>query len=290
MSILESGLLGLIQGLAEFLPISSSGHLNLLQTFFQTNLTHQLLFNILLHVGTLVAVAIVFWRDWMEMLRHPIKNPTLFLLIAASLPALFAKVLFGDQLDYAETHNTLLGVCFLLTGLLLMLTQWLSRRNQKARREKDTVGYKEAIAMGCMQAVGMLPGVSRSGSTIFGGVATRLNRETAAKFSFMMSAPAIVASLLSEGYGALKTGGLGQMDLPATLVGMVVAGVSGYFAIRFMLKLISKISLNWFALYVVALGILVILLQATGVMPDAAAQAPAALSRIAGGTIGVSPL
>ncbi len=272
MSITVAIILGLVQGLAEFLPISSSGHLNLIQALFGVDVEHQLLFNLLLHAGTLIAVLIVFWRDWVQMIFHPIKNKTLLLLFIASLPALAAKLLFDDALDYYETHNTLLGVCFLITGLMLVITQWLSQKREIAGNAKNKVGFFEAIVMGCLQAVGMLPGISRSGSTIFGGVSARLDRQTAAKFSFMMSMPAIVAGLLSEGKTALETGGIQfGTDLPAVLIGMVVAGVSGYLAIRFFLKLISKASLNWFALYVVLLGILVIVLQLTGVITDAPA-------------------
>lgn len=278
MSILLAALLGLIQGLAEFLPISSSGHLNLFQALFDVDLEHQLLFNILLHMGSLIAVLAVFWKDWLHMLLHPIKDKTLLLLFIASLPALAAAVLLGDTLDYLETHNNLLGVCFLLTGLLLMLTQWLSVRNRRRQAERGDVGVLHALAMGTMQVVGMLPGISRSGSTIFGGVASGLTRESAARFSFMMSLPAIVASFLKEGYDAVKGGALQQTgDWPAIIVGMVVAGVSGYLAIRFMLRIIARISLNWFALYVIVLGILVIVLQATGLMsgmPVHAAVAP----------------
>ena len=278
MSILEAVLLGLFQGLAEFLPISSSGHLNLLQALFGVNVEHQLLFNILLHVGTLVAVLIVFWKDWLNMLLHPIKDRTLLLLFIASLPALIAKVIFDAPLDYLETHNDILGVCFLITGLMLVLTQKLSQKNAKRRQEKHKVGFMVAIAMGCLQAVGMLPGVSRSGSTIFGGVAAGLNRETAAKFSFMMSAPAIVAGMLSEGMDAIQQGVSFGNDLPAILLGMLVAFVSGYLAIRYFMKLISRVSLNGFAIYVIALGVLVIVLQLMGVMTDApAAQALAAV-------------
>ena len=274
----NAALLGLVQGLAEFLPVSSSGHLNLLQALFGLDIEHQLLFNILLHVGTLVAVAIVFWRDWWDMLRHPIRNKTLLLLFLASMPALAAKLLFGDQLDYSETHNVLLGACFLFTGLLLLLTQWLAKRHQRIGAEEHQVGVLHALIMGVMQAIGMLPGISRSGSTIFGGVAAKLDRETAAKFSFMMSAPAILAGMLSEGKDVLTSGaGLSGINLPAVLVGMAVAGVSGYLAIRFMLKLISKISLGWFALYVIALDILVIALQSTGRLADPVE--PAVISR-----------
>lgn len=272
MSIFEGAFLGLLQGLAEFLPISSSGHLNLMQALFGVEMEHQLLFNILLHVATLAAVGIFFWKDWIDMILHPIRNRTLLLLFIASMPALAAKILFDNQLDYVETHNDFLGVCFLLTGLLLLLTQVLSRKNAESHAEKNKVGVGEALAMGCLQAVGMLPGVSRSGSTIFGGVAVKLNRETAAKFSFMMSAPAIVAGMLSEGVDAIQSGVSFGSDLPAIIVGMVVAFISGYLAIRFFMKLISRVSLNGFALYMTLLGILTIILQATGHLDGAAAQ------------------
>ncbi len=279
MSILEGALLGLLQGLAEFLPISSSGHLNLFQALLHTDLENQLLFNILLHVGTLIAVAVVFWKDWMDMLLHPIKNRTLVLLFVASLPALVAKILFDQQLDYAETSITLLGVCFLITGAMLVLTQVMSRRQEAAGITKEKVGFLEAIVMGCLQAIGMLPGISRSGSTIFGGVCARVDREAAAKFSFMMSAPAIVGGLLSEGKDALENGISFGSDLPAIIVGMVVAAIVGYLSIRFFMKLISKATLNGFALYVTIVGIVTIILQAMGVLSDPAA-ADAAIAAI----------
>ena len=272
MSVLLAAFLGLVQGLAEFLPISSSGHLNLMQALFGVEVEHQLLFNILLHVGTLAAVAIVFWKDWLHMVLHPIKDKTLLLLFIASLPALAGKILFGGPLDYVETHNDLLGVCFLLTGLMLLLTQTLSCRNAAKHVEKKRVGVLEALVMGLLQAVGMLPGVSRSGSTIFGGVCAGLTRETAAKFSFMMSAPAIVGGLLSEGMDVLQGGASFGSDLPAILVGMLVAFVSGYLSIRFFLKLISRATLNGFALYMTVLGVVTIILQLTGVL-DAASDA-----------------
>lgn len=281
MSILTAALLGLIQGLAEFIPVSSSGHLNLLQALFHIDSQNQLLFNILLHIGTLIPVLIVFWKDWLAMLLHPIKNPTLLLLIIASLPALVGKVLFDKQLDMLETQNALLGVSFLFTGLVLILTQWASNRNSRLAQETGEVRVPNALAMGVMQAIAMLPGVSRSGSTIFGGVASKLDRQTAARFSFMMSMPAIVASFLSEGYRAVKDGTLSQTGDPAAIaVGVVVAGVSGYLAIRFMLRIITKISLYWFALYVILLGILVIFLQSTGVMTDAPETAATALRAV----------
>ncbi len=262
MGIGKASILGLVQGLAEFLPVSSSGHLNLLESLLNVDLERQLLFNILLHLGTLVAVLAVFWREWLHMILHPIKDKTLLLLVLASIPALIAKIVLDDQLMVLINGNALLGVGFLFTGLLLALTQWFSQRRVQADAPEKPVGVVHALAMGCMQAVGILPGVSRSGSTIFGGVASGLDRKAAARFSFMMSMPAIVGSFLSEGYDAYKAGAFSAMtDLPAILVGMAVAAVSGYLAIRFFLRIITKTSLNWFALYVVVLGFVVIYLQ-----------------------------
>ena len=267
MSVLKASILGLAQGLSEFLPISSSGHLNLLEILLKVDLEHQLLFNILLHIGTLIAVLAVFWREFLHMILHPVKDKTLLLLIFASLPALAAKLMLGDTLTELGTSNALLGVSFLFTGLLLVLAQWISQRYEKAGKQTQQVSAVQAFVMGLLQAVGILPGVSRSGATIFGGLASGLDRRTAAKFSFMMSMPAILGSFLSEGYDAYKAGAFSQNgEWVAILIGMAVAAISGYLAIRFFLRIIAKVSLNWFALYVVLLGIAVIFMQGVGIL------------------------
>ena len=129
--------------------------------------------------------------------------------------------------------------------------------------------------MGVMQAIALLPGVSRSGSTLTGGVASGLNRRSAAKFAFMMSAPAILGSLLFEGKDAIENGYMSQLALVPTIVGVVVAAISGYLAIRFMLRLINKVSLNWFALYVALLGLVILCLQLAGCPGLPAFQMPA---------------
>ena len=265
MDVIKAAILGLTQGLAEFLPISSSGHLNLLEMLLRVDLEQQLLFNILLHVGTLVAVVAVFWRDWLHMIAHPIRDKTLLLLVIASLPALAVKLLFDDALTGVVEGSAYIGMSFLFTGLLLSLTQLLSQRAQRQQAQTKPVGVVQAFIMGCLQAVAILPGVSRSGSTIFGGVASGLDRKAAARFSFMMSMPAILGSFVSEGYDAYKAGTFSQAwNWSVVLVGMAVAAVSGYLAIRFFLWVINKISLYWFALYVVLLGIAVIFMQGMG--------------------------
>lgn len=257
-------LLGIIQGLTEFLPVSSSGHLVLFQRIMGMPQTG-LLLEILLHIGTLVAVIIVFWDDWLMMLRHPIKNRTVRLLIVATLPAVIVTLLLGDWLD-ALFGGWFLGYSFLITSALLLASGWLAKRSgstgRKLRTNVDELRYQQALAMGCMQAVAIVPGISRSGATIVGGLASGVVRRTAAKFSFMMSAIATLGSLVFKLRDLVEAGGaVFEGGFAAALLGMLAAAVSGYLAIRWMLSLISRMDLKWFGLYTAILGVLVLLDQ-----------------------------
>ena len=263
MNIIEAALLGLLQGLGEFLPISSSGHLllgrMLLGLTIDESPAYKML-DILLHVGTLIPVIIVFWKDWWAILKNPFKSKTLLLLFIASMPTLVFKVIFDDFIDGCDT-GWFLGVSFLMTAIFLLLSEYVSG---KKVRKTEKPGFFHAIVMGCMQGIALLPGVSRSGSTLAGGLLSGLDRKSAAKFSFMMSAPAIAGALLLEGKDAIENGWIKDLAPVPTLVGVIVACVTGYLAIRFMLKLITKVSLNWFALYVAILGVLFLALQLFG--------------------------
>lgn len=266
MNVFQAAVLGLVQGLAEFLPVSSSGHLILARMLMgisdaEAATGSYIVLDVLLHAGTLLAVLIVFWKDWWGILKNPFRSRLLLLLIVASIPALVVVLLFNDLVEQFFT-GWFLGASFLLTAVFLLVAEWMSGKNI---RRAAKPGMKHAIAMGVMQAVALLPGVSRSGSTMTGGLCTRLERKAAAKFAFMMSAPAILGSLLFEGKDAIEMGYLAELSLVPTVVGMAVAAVSGYLAIRFMLRLIQKISLNWFALYVAVVGVTVLVLQLAGV-------------------------
>ena len=250
MSVLESALLGFIQGLGEFLPISSSGHLLLARIFcgIQTDSPAMKMLDILLHVGTLLPVLIVFRKEWIDMILHPVRNKTLLLLVLASVPTL-AVYLAAKKLFPA------------ITAVFLIICDKLSSGKRKG---SGRVGIFQAVVMGLFQGIGMIPGVSRSGSTILGGVSTGLDKSTAARFSFMMSAPAIVGSLLMEGKDALEAGYIKEISLIPSVVGIIVAAVVGYAAIRFMLRIITRIPLSWFALYLAVIGILFLVLQLSG--------------------------
>ena len=269
MSIVHSALLGLIQGLGEFLPISSSGHLLLARLFLgiQTDAPAMKMLDILLHVGTLIPVIIIFWKDWIRMIAHPIRNRTLLLLIVASIPTLaiylLAKKLFPEVNGFAVFDSGwFLGVSFLISGFFLLLCDQLASR--AGRKPAGKISVFNALIMGIFQGIGMVPGISRSGSTIFGGVSSGLSKTTAAKFSFMMSAPAILGSLVMEGKDALELGYLNEIEPVACAVGVLVAAIVGFLAIRLMLKMIAKVPLSWFALYLALIGIAFLLLQFTG--------------------------
>ncbi len=259
--MLKTILLGIVQGLAEFLPISSSGHLVLLQKLLDMPETG-LLLEILLHVGTLVAVLVVFWRDWAEMLAHPFSNKKVRLLIVATIPAVIVALLFESFLDRIF-GGWFLGVSFLITSVMLFASDYLELRGRMAGKRQHTgvrfMSFKQAAVMGVAQAVAVIPGISRSGSTIVGGMAARVPRKTAAKFSFMMSAIATVGSLVFKFKDLLEMGGAAfEGGTMAAVLGMLAAAITGYLTIRWMLELIQRISLKWFGIYTGILGLLIL--------------------------------
>lgn len=267
MNLLQAIVLGVIQGLAEFLPISSSGHLLLAQSALGIP-EPSLLLTILLHMGTLFAVLAVFWRDWWAMLKNPFKSRVFWMLVLASLPAVVVALLLGDAIDAMFANPSMhwyLGLFFLCTAILLVIAERFARHPKPKGRhgrkqDVEDITTTQALAMGAMQGAAILPGVSRSGSTIVGGMLSGLQRGAATKFSFMMSVPAILGSLVFEAKDLL-TGGEANLFADGwlmILVSVLVAAACGYAAIRWMLHLVRRASLNWFALYVAILGALVL--------------------------------
>lgn len=250
MTIWIALLLGLVQGLCEFLPVSSSGHLVLLHNLFGIE-EGALFFTIMLHVGTLIAVFAVYYKDIWRMLRQPIQKRVGMLLLAL-MPTVVIAILFRDVFEDAYAGG-LLGIGFLLTAVILTL----SDRIGKGGKTTDTMKPLDALGIGLMQGIAILPGVSRSGSTIAGGLFLGLDRQTAADFSFLLSIPAILGSVVFEAPALLK-GGIGNVNWLYVLIGMAAAAVSGYFAIRLMLRLLTGRRLLPFAIYVAILGLLVL--------------------------------
>ncbi len=250
MNVFIAALLGLIQGLCEFLPVSSSGHLVLLQTVFGID-EGALFFDTMLHMGTLVAVFAVFYNKIWALIKKPFQKKVYMLLIATLVTAVMAFLL-RDVFDDAFSGR-FLGFGFLLTALILFLNERFARGS----RGVDEMKIPEALAVGFMQGVAIMPGVSRSGSTIAGARLFGLKKEDAAEFSFILSIPVILGSLIVQipDVAAQGTGGIPWISV---IIGTATAAVSGYFAIRLMLRLIAKKSLMGFSIYVLVLGILVL--------------------------------
>ena len=257
MSILEAFILGAVQGLTEFLPISSSGHLLLLEKIMGVSAEsdHLLLLNILLHFGTLAAVFMVYWKRIWNMIRHPFKSELKWLIVA-TIPAVIAAV--AIDFDSAFEGKFIIW-SFYLTTFVLFAGTAVNKRRRKMRTQHKGVKWYDAVVMGIMQAVAILPGLSRSGSTIAGGVTSGLSRKKAADFAFLMSIPAILGSALLELKDVIFGEGSYTLELLPTVVGVLAAAVFGLIAIKGFLALIRKISMNVFAVYTFALGTFLLL-------------------------------
>ncbi|MBR5380980.1 MAG: undecaprenyl-diphosphate phosphatase [Clostridia bacterium] len=265
LTYLKSILLGILQGLTEFLPVSSSGHIMLLSEIFGIEMEQGVLgaFTVMLHLGTLLAVCIFYIKRIFKMLAHPVKGEIKWLIVATLPTVIFTLALkwlgWDDLLEACK--RTLLPYGFLFTALILLLADGISSSRRAARTDHKDVGFKDALCMGLMQCVGTFTGVSRSGSTITGGVASGLKRRSAVDFSFMMSIPAILGGALLEGMDIYRSGELAQAfegSAPMILAGIAAAFVAGIAAIKLMLLVIKKSGFKWFSLYLGLLGLLVI--------------------------------
>lgn len=250
-------ILGILQGLAEFLPISSSGHLKVAETVIGLDGLPRL-FDVCLHIGTIAAVFIVFGKDILSIIKKPKQKLTLMIL-SATVPTVIIAVLLEVLLDDGFS-SLFLGYGFMLTGIILYIMEVLPKK--KVTKDLESMTILDAVKVGCVQGCATLPGVSRSGSTISGGVFFGLDRKFLARFSFLMSIPAILGAFCWDLLKLLlKKGEVATVIItPFPLIlGMVASFIVGYIAIRWMLKLIANKSFKPFAVYVFVLGFLVCL-------------------------------
>lgn len=269
MKIWQAIVLGFVQGLTEFLPVSSSGHIAFFQGIFGINDDEiALFFSIILHLGTLVAVCTVFWKDIIGLFKKPFK--TLGYLIVATIPAAAVGVLFKifglDEVFLGSAMWICLAVFFLITAIVLFVTEMVAKR----RENLLPLCFKTTVPMGIAQAIAVLPGISRSGSTICAGTLSGCKREEVAKFSFLMSIPVILGSFVVELASGLHSGEIRQsfIDGGAELgwcvaLGFIVSAIAGLVAIKVMIKVIQKANYKWFSLYLVLISITCIVLQFT---------------------------
>lgn len=272
LTYFQAIILGLVQGLGEFLPISSSGHLSLLQYFFGIEGESVLFFAVMLHVGTLISVFVVYWKDIARLIyelcccirdickgRGPRINANQdrrlgFMIIVATIPTAIMGILFNDIFESFYGSIVAIAIGLIITGIILMVAEKMG----KSEKTVTTMKFRHAVIIGIMQGIAITPGISRSGSTLFGGLMTGLKREFAVKFAFLISIPSILGSVVVELPPALKAGMDGSMVGPM-LVGILVSAVTGFAAIKAMIKLVSNKKTAVFSYYVWALGLAVII-------------------------------
>ena len=251
----EAIILGVIQGLTEFLPVSSSAHLIIFPWFFNwQGIVNTLSFDVALHFGTLFALLIYFRKDWIELLKTlPRKDGMIWKIVIGTIPAAIAGVLLRD---WVEQNRSPLLIVFTLS--LVSIFMLLSERNYKGpeRSGIEKVGFKSAFFIGLAQACALIPGVSRSGITIVAGLTRNLKREDAARFSFLLGTPAIAGASLLEAKNMI---GAESLELDIFMIGITVSAVVGYLAIKYLMLFLQKHSLRPFAYYRFLLAFVIIL-------------------------------
>ncbi len=272
MDLFQALILGLVQGLTEFIPVSSSAHLIIVPWLLGWR-DPGLAFDAALHLGTLLAVVAYFWRDWVALAIGFWRSLTerrmgtdhnrllAWLIIVGTIPGGLAGVLLEKKIDELfhtpnAEHSTgaLLLMAVVIVALAVLL--WLAERLAQHNRSLDNVGWRDAILIGLAQAAALLPGVSRSGATITAGLFLGLERATAARFSFLLATPIVAGAGLKKVYDVAKAG-LSSGDQAAFVVGFLAAAVSGYLCIAFLLRYLQKNSTLVFVWYRVGLGIVI---------------------------------
>lgn len=259
MSWLQALILGIVQGLTEFLPVSSSGHLEIGQALLGTSGEENLMFAIVVHAATVLSTLVVLWREVAQLfrgtftsLRWNAEKDYVAKILVSMIPVFIVGMFFKDQVESFFGNGLLLvGICLLITACLLALSEWLQKRRQNAGHE---VGYKDAIIIGIAQACAVLPGLSRSGTTIATGLLCGVKKESVAQFSFLMVLIPILGEALLDGIKLLQGELTSELGLVPAIVGFVAAFATGCFACRFMIEIVRRQRLVWFALYCALVG------------------------------------
>ena len=269
MTLFQSLILGVIQGISEFIPISSSGHLVLAPYIFSWEISQNeaFIFDILVQVATLFAVIVYFWKDLLNIIKaflFGIKNKTPFqdqqsllgwYLILATIPAGLMAILFKDTFEQAFSDPKSSAFFLLITSLLLILGELIGKRS----RTLENINFFDVLVIGLFQVLALLPGISRSGSTITGGLLRGLDRKSSARFSFLMAVPVMLAAGLLATIDLFQYPGLSS-QIPVYIAGFIAAALVGYLAIRWFIEYLSSQSLYLFAGYCALLGSVMLIL------------------------------
>jgi len=264
MSWWEALILGIVQGLTEFLPVSSSGHLEIGHVLLGTAGEENMTFAVIVHAATVLSTLVVLWNEVAQLFRGTFttlqwnaEKDYVAKILVSMIPVFIVGMFFKDEVEAFFGNGLLLvGVCLLITAALLALSEWLQKRRQSAGHE---VGYKDAFIIGIAQACAVLPGLSRSGTTIATGLLCGVKKESVAQFSFLMVLIPIMGEALLDGIKLITGEEASTLELIPALVGFVAAFATGCFACRFMIEIVRRQRLVWFALYCAIVGTVAIL-------------------------------
>lgn len=270
MDLIQTILMGIVQGLSEFLPISSSAHLVFTSNFYKVfrnipiaeQSTEEIFLDIMLHLGTLIAVLIFFRKDVIEICKALLQgikerdfshyNAKLGLyIILGTIVTIILALPLEKVAGHLVFHPAIVGLLLIITGLVLFFSEYLSKKQS----QKEELGKKEAILIGLAQGIAVLPGFSRSGWTIATGLFTGLNRQTAARYSFLLSIPIILGASMVYPLIKIDITEAAGYNWTAIILGTIFSGITGYLCIKYFMKFISKFSLNIFGWYCVVMGI-----------------------------------
>lgn len=253
MEIIHSIVLGIVQGLTEFLPVSSSAHLVLIPWLFRWQ-DLGLTFDMALHLGTLAALIIYFWPDWVEIIRKW-REPLLWLILIACVPAGFFGFKYEEYFDTVFRDPRLIALLMIAFAVVLLLADIYGRK----KRELASLNLLDAIVIGCAQVLALMPGVSRSGITMVAGLGLGLSRRSAARFSFLLSAPVIAGASLFKLRHVIAHGLPGTEAL-AFICGMIAAAIVGALTIKYLMEYLEKHTFRVFVWYRLAVGVIVLAL------------------------------
>ncbi len=249
--MLEAIILGIVQGLTEFFPVSSTAHLILFPWFFNWDgLVDSLTFDIALHAGTLFALIVYFRNDWISLVTE--RKKLFFLIIIATFPAALFGTLFNDLIENALRSPYVITLSLVIVGILMLVSE-----KRYKHKEVDEITLADALIIGFSQAIALIPGVSRSGITITAGIFRGLRREAAARFSFLLSTPVIAGATLLHAKDIVLLNSEDNVRL--FTAGFVSAAITGFLAIKFLLGFLRRYPLNVFVYYRFALAVVIII-------------------------------
>ena len=252
MDTINAIILGAVQGLTEFLPVSSSGHLQIAKSLLGVHIDENITFDVMLHAATVLSTIVVMWRELWRLLcgvfsrRFNEEQAYVLKILISMVPAGVIGVLFADKIEMLFSSLAFVGTMLLVTAALLAFAY------RAKPRQRDTISFRDAFIIGCAQAAATMPGLSRSGSTIATGLLLGNRKETVAEFSFIMVIPVILGKVLLD----IMSGEMSAVSVGATpmAAGFIAAFVTGAFACKFMIEAVKRGKLIWFAIYCAVVG------------------------------------